>query len=801
MMDAILQDIRYAVRTLRSSPGFTAAVVATLALGSGANTAIFSIVNAVLLRPLPYEEPDRLVRIYETAPGRPDELRSVAQPTLDDWETGLRSFEGIALYGPVTLDLVGQGRPQQLAGVSVTAAFFPILRAKPALGRTFTPEEYRPDGPRALILSDGLWRRQFGADPRVLERPVTLDGAAFTVVGVMGPGPLYPPDAEFWTTTAVDHEFHERGARHLSGLGRLKPHVSLAAATSELQLVEQRLAERFPKNYTGYGIRIVALRDRIVGSAQTALIVLLGAVGAVLLIACANVTNLALARASGRGREFAIRTALGAGRARISRQLILESLLLAFAGAGIGVVGAAWALDLFRVLAAGTVPRAAEISLDGRVLAFTAAIAILTGVLVGLAPVHRVLSADLHTQLKEGGRGQTAARGHTRLRTTLVVGQTAMAVMLLAAAGLLIRSLDRLAGVDPGVRTESVLSFQVGLTPARSDNPVYTVAFYRELRERLAAVPGVTSVGLASRLPLSGADHSNSFRLMGEVPAPGHERSAQDRAVSPGYFKTLGIPVRGREFTDADVSGGLPVVIINETFARQFFAGVDPIGSQFIPGRAGGVPRVIVGVAGDARQFGLDAPAEPEFYIPHAQDPWPWLSVVVRTAVPPQSLVPALEQAVWSLDRDMPVTAVRTMDELRMDSLAPRRLNMLLLGVFAAVALVLAVVGTYAVMAYVVSERVHEMGIRLALGARPAEVLWLVASRGLRVGAVGVVLGLAGALAAGRGLRGLLFGVTPTDPATLVAVALIIAKAVLVASYFPARRAARVDPMIALRTE
>ncbi|MGE5803234.1 MAG: ABC transporter permease [Gemmatimonadota bacterium] len=797
----MLQDLRYALRTLRASPTFTAAVIATLALGIGANTAIFSIVNAVLLRPLPYEDPDRLVRIYETAPGRPDDLRSVAQPTLEDWESGLQSFEGIALYGPVSLDLAGAGRPQQLAGASVTAAFFPILRAKAALGRTFTPEEYRPGGPRALVLSDGLWRRQFGADPQVLERPVTLDGESFTVVGVLAPGPLYPRDAEFWTTTAVDHEFTERGARHLSALGRLRPDVSLAAATRELELVEQRLAERFPKNYTGYGVRLITLRDRIVGSAQTALLVLLGAVGAVLLIACANVTNLVLARASGRGREFAIRAALGAGGARISRQLVLESLLLAFAGAGVGLVGAAWALELFRVLAADSVPRVAEISLDGRVLAFTAAVATLTGVLVGLAPVSRILQADLHTQLKEGGRSQTAARGRTRLRTVLVVGQTAMAVMLLAAAGLLIRSLERLAGVDPGVRTESVLSFHLGLPPARSGNPVYTVAFYRELRERLAAVPGVSSVGLASRLPLSGDDHSNSFRLMAEVPVPGQERSAQDRAVSPGYFRTLGIPVRGREFTDADVSGGLPVVIINDAFARRYFPGVDPLGSQFIPGRAGGVPRAIVGVAGDARQFGLDSPAEPEFYIPHAQDPWPWLSVVVRTNVAAQSLVPALEQAVWSLDHDMPVTAIRTMDELRMASLAPRRLNMVLLAVFAVVALALAVVGTYAVMAYVVSERVQEIGIRLALGARPAEVLWLVASRGLRVGAIGVLLGLAGALAAGQALRGLLFGVTPADPATLVAVAVVIAVAVLGASYFPARRAARIDPMMALRNE
>jgi putative ABC transport system permease protein len=467
----------------------------------------------------------------------------------------------------------------------------------------------------------------------------------------------------------------------------------------------------------------------------------------------------------------------------------------------VGLVGAVWALGLFRALAAGSVPRAAEISLDETVLAVTAVIAIVTGLLVAVAPVARVLSSDLNARFREGGRHQTAAHRSTRVRTALVVGQTAMALMLVAGAGLLIRSLKELSDVDPGVRTERVLAFHVGLLPARSGNPAYVISFFRDLRERLAALPGVEAVGLASRLPLSGDDHSNSFRLMGEAPTPGHERSAQDRAVSPGYFRTLGIPVRGRAFTDADVATGLPVVIVNETFARRFFPGVDPIGSQFIPSRAGGVPRVIVGVAGDARQFGLDTPAEPEFYIPHAQDPWPWLSVVVRTTVEPRSLVPVLEQAVWSLDRDLPVTAIRTMDDLRQSSLVPRRLNMVLLGIFAALALVLAVVGTYAVMAYVVSERVHEMGIRLALGARPAEVLWLVARRGLRVGAIGVALGLAGALAVGRALHGLLFGVTPADPLTLASVALVIAVAVLGASYLPARRAARVDPMVALRTE
>ncbi|HKA58721.1 MAG TPA: ABC transporter permease, partial [Gemmatimonadales bacterium] len=654
-METLFMDLRYALRSLKSSPTHTAAVIVTLALGIGANTAIFSVVNAVLLRPLPYPDPDRLVRIFETPPGRPNDLRSIAQPTLADWATGLKSFEGVALFGPVTLALAGEGRPQQLSGVSVTPAFFPILRATPILGRSFTPEEYQPGGPRAIVLSERLWRSQFGADPRVRERAVTLDGRSFAIVGVMGTAPLYPPNAEFWITTGLDEEFAARAARHLGAIARLKPNVSLEAATAELTVVERRLAERFPANYTGFGIRVMPLRERVIGSAGTPLVVLLASVGVVLLIACANVTNLMLARASGRAREFAIRTALGAAGSRLIRQLIMESLLLSIAGAVVGLVGATWGLELFRVLAADSVPRVAEISLDARVLTVTGVIAVMTGLLVAVAPVVRILTADLNPHLKEGGRHQTAARRSTRMRSGLVVGQTAMAVMLLAAAGLLIRSLERLASVDPGVRTEGVLSFNVGLLPSRTDDRAYIVSFFRELRERLSTVPGVASVGLASRLPLSGDDHSNSFRLIGDVPSPGQERSAQDRAVSPDYFRTLGIPVRGREFSDADVRGGLPVAIVNETFAQRYFPGVDPIGSQFIPSRAGGVPRVIVGVAGDARQFGLDTPAEPEFYIPHAQDPWPWLSVVVRTTVEPHSLVPTLERVVWSLDRDLPV--------------------------------------------------------------------------------------------------------------------------------------------------
>jgi putative ABC transport system permease protein len=799
-MDALLQDIRLAVRQLVTHPGFTAVAVATLGLGIGATSAILSVVNGVLLRPLPYEQPERLVRIFETPPDRPDELRSVAMPTLAGWSAGVHRFDAIALYGPTELDLGGdQGRPEQLSGVTVSAAFFDVLRVRPALGRSFTPEEQQPGGPRVVILADGLWRRRFGADGGVIGRTLSMGGDPFTIIGVMPPGFGYPAGAEFWTSTALDAEFNERGARHLSAIARLSAGSSLEAATADLRAAERHLAEQYPANYEGYGVLVMPLLDRIVGPVRRALFVLLAAVGVVFLVACANVANLVLARAAGRVRELAVRTALGASRLRLARQLAVEHLGLGLAGGAVGVGIAYWGIEALRVVGSDRIPRWEAVAIDARVLTVALALAILTGLTMGLFPLVQAARSDVQVALRAGGRSLTAGARQHRVLNALVVAQTALALTLLASAGLLIRSFLRLAAVDPGVRTTDVLTFHVGLPPAKLGDRTAITAFYRSLRERLAAIPGVVSVATASRLPLSGDDHSSSFLLEGEVATPGRQHSAQDRAVSPAYFRTLGIPLRGREFSEADRAGGPPVVIINQTFARRFFPGTDPIGRHFTPIRAGGVPREIIGVAGDARQFGLDLDPEPEYYLPHAQDPWPWLYVAVHSAVPTAALLPALERAVWSLDPDMPVTAVRTMDQLRSTSVAQRRFNLVLLGVFAAVALLLACLGTYGVMAYAVTERTHEVGIRLALGARRADVLRLVLGRGLRLAAAGIALGLIGALAASRGLGSLLYGISATDPLTLAAAVIALAGAAVLASFLPARRAARVDPLIALR--
>jgi len=801
-MGSLLQDIRYAVRQLVTHPGFTAVAVATLGLGIGASSAIFSVVNGVLLRPLPYEAPERLVRIFETPPNRPNELHSVAMPTLADWNAGVRRFDAIALYGPTGLDLGGdQGRPEQLSGAMVSPAFFDVLRSHPVLGRSFTAEEQLPGGPRVVIMSDRLWRRRFGADPGVVGRSLTLSGDPFTIIGVMAPGFGYPAGAEFWTSTALDGEFTERAARHLSAIARLSAGTTLEAATADLQAAEHRIAEQYPANYQGYGVLVMPLLDRIVGPVRLALYVLLAAVMVLLLVACANVANLVLARAAGRVRELAVRAALGASRLRLARQLAVEHLGLGLAGGVVGVGLAYWGIEALRVVGSDRIPRWEDVAIDARVLTVALALGTLTGLAMGLVPLVKAARSDVQAVLRAGGRSLTAGIHQHRALSALVVVQTALALTLLASAGLLVRSFLRLAAVDPGVRTADVLTFHVGLPPAKTGDQAYVTAFYKSLRERLAAVPGVTSVATASRLPLSGDDHSSSFLLEGEVPTPGRQHSAQDRAVSPAYFRTLGIPVRGREFSETDRAGGPPVVIINQTFARRFFPGTDPIGRRFVPARAGGVPREIIGVAGDARQFGLDLEPEPEYYLPHAQDPWPWVYAAVRSTVPTAALLPAAERAVWSLDPDMPVTAVRTMDQLRSTSVAQRRFNLVLLGVFATVALLLACLGTYGVMTYAVTERTHEVGIRLALGAGRADVLRLVLGRGLRLAAAGIALGLVGAVAASRGLGSLLYGISATDPITLVVAVIALGSAAILASLLPARRATRVDPMIALRSE
>ncbi|HEV8237963.1 MAG TPA: ABC transporter permease [Thermoanaerobaculia bacterium] len=798
-MDALLHDLRFALRSALRMPGSTALMVLTLAVGIGANALMFSVVRGVLLRPLPYPQPERLVRIWETAPSGPDEIRSIAHPTLADWQPGLRSFERLALFGPHSVDLAGDGRPEQIAGTMVSGDFFRVLGVAPARGRDFTRDELLPGGPRVILLGDALWRRRFGGDPAVLGRSLTLSGQSFTVVGIMPPGFAYPRGADFWVSTGNDAEYDKREARHLSAIARLRPGVDVEQATAELQARERELGRRLPDNYRNFGVRLFPLREWIVRDSRPALTVLFAAVGAVLLIACANLANLMLHRALRRERELAVRTALGAGALRVMRHLLAESVFVSALGGALGLAVAAGGLRLFRVAAAERFPRMDEVTLDGRVLLFTAAVAIGSGLVVGLLPALHALSPRLHALLKSTGRTQSADPSRWRLRAALVVAQTAVAVALLVVAGVLVRTLWQLGNAEPGLATERLLTFGAGLPPAREGDAPYVVDFYRRLQERLAAVPGAVDVGFASRLPLSGEDHSTSFHFLGEPESGGPQRSAQDRVISPGWFRALHVPVRGRELAATDSAEAPPVAMVNEAFARRWFAGRDAIGQWIVPGQGGHQARQIVGVAGDTRQFGLDTPAEPEIYIPHAQDPWPWVSVVVRTRGEPRALLPSIERAVWSLQPDMPLTEVRTMQEMQAATLQPRRWNALLLAAFAAIALTLASVGTYSVMAYLVGERRRELGIRLALGAAPQRILASTLRQGLRLALAGTLLGALAAAGATRALRTLLFGVEPLDPATFISVAVLVAAAVVLASLLPARRAAALDPVQTLR--
>ena len=798
-MTPLLHDLRAAARSALRSPSASAIVVLTLAVAIGANALAFGLVQGVLLRPLPYPQPDRLVRLWETAPAGPDELRSIAHPTLAEWQRSLRSFEAIALFGPWEADLGGEGRPELLAGAMVSRDYFRVLGVAPAQGRAFVEAETRPGGPRAVLLADGLWRRRFGADPAIVGRTLVLSGEPFGVVGILPAGFAYPKGAELFVSTAVDHEYDRASARHLSAVARLREGVGLEQAASELQALAGALGERLPETHRGYGLRLFPMREWIVADARPALGVLAAVVAAVLLLACANVANLMLHRALRREREIAVRTALGASAGRLVRLVLAERRQGQALGAALGLALAAGGLRLLRAFAAERFPRLDEVSLDARVVLFTAALAGLTGLLAGLLPALHALSPKVRAVVASGGRTASAGAPRMRMRGALVVAQTAIAVSLLVVAGLLLRTLWGLASAEPGLVTERVLAFEVSLPSARQEDDPFVVEFYRRLHERLAAVPGVEGVAFASRLPLSGEDHSNSFRFPGEPEEAARERSAQDRAITPGYFHTLGVPVRGREFLGSDGPAGPAVAMVNATFARRFFPGRDALGQWFVPTRAGGVPRQIVGVAGDTRQAGLDVAVEPEFYLPHAQDPWPFVHVVVRSAGEPRALLPALERAVWSLAPDMPLVRVRTMEEMEGATLAARRFNAAVLLAFAALALALATVGAYSVMAYMVGERRREMGIRLALGARPAELQRATLGDGLRLAAAGVTLGALGAAAASRGLRSLLFGVSALDPATFAAVVALVVAALGLASLLPARRAAGVDPVVVLR--
>ena len=804
----IRQDARYAVRKLLKSPGFTLVAVVTLALGIGATAAIFSVVNGVLLRPLPFEEPERIVRLNGWSSGR---RQAISPLDYTDWRDGTRQFESTALFDyDIPLNLTEKGaEPERVSGATVEPSFFTVLRLRPALGRVLQPADGEPGAPKVAVLTEGLWRRRYGGDPAVLGRAVTLNGEPYTVVGVVPGGEIYPSSTDLYYPLSVKHEVSNapsRGARWLIAFARLKPGATIERTQVELDAVAKRIEGEYRNTNLGYGARLVPLHEQITGTVQKPLYVLLGAVAFVMLIACANVANLLLARAAGRETEIAVRTAIGASRGRIVRQLVTESAILSLAGAAVGLGLAAWWTRLFVQLAGETLPRVAQARVDGRVLLATVLAALLTGVVFGLAPAMHAAKGDLAGSLKEGARGAAGRRESKRMRAGLVVAELALAVVLLAGAGLLIRSFNELRRVDPGFTPERVLTFNLTLPEAK-----YTYQRLDDvsgaLEREMQQIPGVTAASVSYGTPLAGFGMGFSYEIPSHPPRdPGNSPGTTVRPASPQYFQTLGVPLlRGRAFTETDRQGSAPVVIVSRALVEDQFPNEDPIGKQILldwrgedSTRYGGT---IIGVVGDTREAGPDRAPRPITYLPFAQVPLRNVSVALRTSGDPTRVAGAARERVKRVDADLPIYDLRTMEAAVDEAVAQPRFYTLLLGAFAAVALVLAAVGIYGVIAYTVALRTREIGVRMALGATGRHVVRMVMREGMALTLVGVLLGTAGALAASRLLRTLLFEVSPTDPLALAGGGVLLALVALLACVVPARRATRVDPLVAMRAE
>jgi putative ABC transport system permease protein len=816
-MRKLWQDLRYGARMLLKKPGFTLIAGATLALGIGANTAIFSVVNAVLLRPLPYDQPGRLVAVWGSNAQRPMSRDSSSYPNFFDWRAQSKSFERMASYYTSPMALTSVATPVNLRGAVVSPDLFATLGVKPLLGRWFVAEEEKP-GQRVAIINHGLWQRQFGADPGIVGRAVTLGGKSFNVVGVMPAGFQFPIEAEpieVWATSAIDGEKtdpkepapnEQRGSHFLNALGRLKPGVTLEQAQAELNVIAGKLEKQYPDSNTRRGVRLIPYHNDLVYDYSEALWVILGAVGAVLLIACANVANLLLARATARHKEIAVRAALGASRRRVIRQLLTESLLLSLGGGLLGLLLAWWGTEALVKLIPEDLPRLSEINLDRWVFGFTLLISVVTGVVFGLAPALQASKVELTEAMKEGSRGAGAGGGRGRLRGALVVAEVAIALVVLIGAGLLLQTFRRLQQVDLGFDTSNILTASVTLNDARYPEPEQAATFYRTLLERVKALPGVEAASAVVPQPLSGDTFIIRFEIEGRNIPKGEQPSSHFRAISLDYFNVMQIPLlAGRAFTERDDARSPGVVIINETFAKRYFPNENPIGKRVKPGIAfEGEPvwREIVGVVNDVKhRQSLSRDYEPEYYLPHTQMPIISMSLVVRTTNDPRGLARSIQQEVQSLDKDIPVYRVKTLDQYLGVAVAQPKFNALLLSLFAGLALLLTAIGLYGVMAYAVVQRAQEIGIRIALGARTGDVLKMVLRQGLKLTALGLAIGLAAAYALTRYLQSLLFGVKPADPLTFVAIALLLIVVALVACWIPARRATKVDPMAALRGE
>lgn len=798
-METVWHDLRYGLRMLRTHPGFTAVAVLTLALGIGANTAIFSVVNAVVLRPLPFREPDRIVRMWGTF--SQGNNASTSPPDFLDFRSQNSTFEEFAAMRGGSFNLTGQSEPERVIGADVTTNFFAALGVTPLLGRTFTPDEEQAGNARVAIISQGLWQRRFGGDPTIVGETLLLDGNSHTIVGVAPNEGRMPDETDVWRPLTFDSPGMKiRRFHFLRAIGRLKPGVTLEQAKADVDAIAIGLEERYPDTNATWRLRLVPLRDELLGDIRPALYVLLGAVAFVLLIACANVANLLLARAARRQKEMAIRLALGAGRLRLIGQLLTESVLLSSIGGGVGLLLAVWGTELLVKVAPGTIPRVAEIGVDNRVLGFTVLLSLVTGAVFGLVPAWQASRPDVNESLKDGGKGTVAQTRNTRTRSGLVVAEIAAALVLLVGAALLVQSFQRLQNVDPGFDPKNVLTMRVPLSDAKYAEPGRSANFLHQVLERVAALPGVQAAGTTTQLPLRGGGDTY-FKIEGRPFASSNEQvTALDPAISSDYLRAMGIPlISGRPFTDQETREPEKKVIINKVFADTYFPGEDPLGQRLIIDLGRPAVCEIIGVAKNVRQFSLQGQPVPTMYLPSIEAGRG--SLVVRTSGDPLALAGAVREAVQSLDKDQPVASVQSMEQILSGSVAQPRFRTLLLSVFAGLALILAAVGIYGVISYTVTQRTHEIGIRMALGAPAAAVVKLVVAQGIRLTVTGVLIGLGGAWALTRLMETLLFGVTSTDPLTFAAVAVLLAGVALLACYIPARRAAKVDPIIALRYE